>query len=469
MVLFIQFYLIQSSLAGCFSFALVGYAAGWPSPVLIKMKKHESPVVLDSDQTSWMVSLMYVGHLVSPVPSGQLMDRLGRRQACIVLAVLSLLSWILVWSTLSAAWLYVARFIAGLWAGAVSTIIPVYIGEIAEPRLRSSLTVFSHLMRNFGVTLVYLVGPYISYSLLAMSGMVLTVGFISIFLLMPESPYYLLMKNRNEEAIKSLCWLRAMDESKASKELNKIKESIKEQTKTKGSLHDVWSRKGNRKAFIISQVYAASKRMTGSGVLQAYISLTLPQTTLGYLSPNDCVIILGLISLLSSVASVYLAVKISRRTLVSFSSGGCGITMILVSVWFYLSFKTTVDVTSYSDWLFIAYAVYNASFSLGLGHVGTSVKGELFAANVKAICSSLTTVLVALISFLLNKFFLAIAEYFGMYANFLLYAGSCFFAIIFTWAYVPETQGKTLQEIQNILENEKKKPIHIKKEKKSIQ
>lgn len=432
------------------------------------MKNLESPVILDSGQTSWMVSLMYVGHLVSPVPSGQLMDHLGRRQACVVLATLSLLSWQLVWSTHSVPWLYVSRFVAGLWAGAVSTIVPAYIGEIAEPRLRSSLTVFSHLMRNFGVTVVYLVGPYVSYSTLAVSGTVLTVGFISAFIFMPESPYYLLMKNRNEEALESLCWLRAADESKVSKELLKIKDSIKEQTKTKGSLRDVWDKKGSRKAFIISQVYAVSKRLTGSGVLQAYISLTLPQTTLGFLSTNDCVIILGFISLFSSMAAVYLSVKTSRRALVSFSSAGCGITMTLVSAWFFFHFHTTIDVKSYSDWLFISYAVYNASFSLGLGHVGTSVKGELFAANVKAICSSITTVFVAFVSFIINKFFLAIAEYFGMYANFLLYAGSCVFVIIFTWAYVPETQGKTLQEIQNILENDERKPNCTKQKNKKI-
>uniref|UniRef100_A0A1B6M7A0 Major facilitator superfamily (MFS) profile domain-containing protein n=1 Tax=Graphocephala atropunctata TaxID=36148 RepID=A0A1B6M7A0_9HEMI len=448
-----------ATIIGCFSFSITGYAAGWPSPTLIKMRNHETPVMLNVDQISWMVSLMYLGHLISPFPSGMIMDRIGRKRANLLLAFLPLVSWSLISFTSSVVCLYIARLIAGMWAGANSTIMPIYIGEIADPKLRSSLMTFNHLMRNFGVLLVYMVGPYISYSMLAVSCMTLTVLFILMFSFMPESPYYLIMKNRDKEAYKSLNWLRGgKGKPHVDEEMEKIKSSIKMQLQEKGSIIDVLYNKGNRKALIISEVYAISKRLTGAGVLQAYVSITLPALTFGFFRPNDCVIILGLVSLFSAIASVLLAVHFNRRFLISFSSTGCGITMVLVSLWFYLNSYTDIDVKSYSDLLFVSFIIYNATFSLGLGPVGTSVKGELFPANVKAMCSSFTTVLVAITSFILNKFFLIIAQYFGMHVNFLIYALSCLFTIVFTLMYVPETQGKTLEEIQQILQGVKQHP-----------
>ncbi|KAG8240836.1 hypothetical protein J6590_101095, partial [Homalodisca vitripennis] len=440
----------------CFSFSIVGYAAGWPSPTLIKMRNHETPVVLNVDQISWMVSLMYLGHLMSPFPSGMIMDRIGRKRANLLLAFLPLVSWSLISFTSSVVCLYIARLIAGMWAGATSTIMPIYIGEIAEPSLRSSLVTFNHLMRNFGVLVVYVVGPYISYSMLAISCMTLTFLYIITFSFMPESPYYLLIINDEKEAYKSLNWLRGgKGKPYVDDEMEKIKCSIKAQLREKGSIKDVFYNKGNRKALIISEVYAVSKRLTGAGVLQAYVSITLPPLTFGLFNPNDCVIILGLVSLLSSLVSVLLSVHFNRRALISFSSAGCGVTMVLVAIWFYMSSNTDIKVKRYSDLLFICLILYNATFSLGLGPVGTSVKGELFPANVKAMCSSFTTVLVAITSFILNKFFLIFAQYFGMYVNFLIYAISCLFTIVFTLTYVPETQGKSLEEIQMILQGVK--------------
>lgn len=443
---------------------MVGNAAGWPSPMLVKMKNHETPVFLTSDQISWMVSLMYLGHLLSPFPSGYLMDKVGRKQACLMLSILPLFSWVLIWSTVSVTGLYLARFVAGLWAGVTSTIVPVYIGEIAEPHLRSSLNVFNHLMRNFGVLFVYTFGPYVSYLTLALSCCGLTTLYILLFVFVPETPYFLVMANQKKDALNSLNWLRGdRNMTQIEEELNKITYAVKVQTQIKGSFKDIWLKKGNRKALIISEVYSVSKRLSGSGVLQAYISLTLPPLTFGIFTPNDCVIILGIVSLLSSGASVILSIYFKRRTLISFSSAGCAITMALVGIWFYLNSSTNLNITPFSDWLFVCFVVYNATFSVGLGPIGASVKGELFPANLKAICSSLTTVFVAVTSFILNKLFLNIADILGMQLNFFIYSTSCVFIILFTYYYMPDTQGKSLDEIQSLLQgfDDNKTKSHI--------
>ena len=206
-----------------------------------------------------------------------------------------------------------------------------------------------------------------------------------------------------------------------------------------------------RKGFIITEVYAILRRLGGAGVLQAYASVTLPTTTFGILDQNQCVMILGSVNLTLCLATVYLSAHFTRRYLLTVSALGCGISMTIIMVWFYLDSNTNINVEDYGYTLFISFIIYNLSFPIGLGPVATSIKGEMFPGNIKAMCSSVTTMVVAITSFVLNKFYLIIAYSVGMYVNYIIFSLSCYFVIIFTLTYVPETSRMTLQEIQEVL------------------
>lgn len=90
-------------------------------------------------------------------------------------------------------------------------------------------------------------------------------------------------------------------------------------------------------------------------------------------------------------------------------------------------------------------------YSIGLNPIVTTVKGEVFSACIKGVASAITTLMLALASFILNKSYQMIADYIGMYMNYWLYALGCVLAVIFTVTYVVETKGRTLQEIQDEL------------------
>lgn len=443
--------------SGTFCMAIVGTGVAWPSPILIKMEHNETPFQLDTREVSWMVSLMFLGTMCSPLPTAYLMDRFGRKRVLLSLTWFPLVSWALIYLATSPLYLYVARLLAGLWAGVAQTILPVYVGEIAEPKIRGSLCTFNNLLVNSGVLFVYLFGPLVSYNALAIICGLMTVVYFCAFIVAPETPYYYVLHNREESAFKSLTWLRGnASGSEIEAELSGIVQGVHRQTEHKGSFREIFSDEGNRKGFIISEVYAILKRTSGSGVLQAYASITLPDLTFGVLNRNECVLIVGTVSLLSSVFSVFVAAYFNRRNLVTISCGISGATMVVVMLWFYLNDNTNVNVEKYGYAIFVSFIVYYSTFNFGLGPIGASIKGEMFSANVKALSSSLTTIMVSLTSFVLNKFYLIIAVAFGMYVNYLIFAVSCFAAIAFTWLYVPDTHGKTLEEIQSILNKNKK-------------
>lgn len=399
-----------------------------------------------------MVALMFLGHIASPLPSGYMMDRYGRKKATICLGLFPLVSWLLILVATKAHHLYIARILVGIWVGAISTIVPLYVGEVAGSNIRGSLNTLNNLFLNFGVMYVYIIGPFVSYHALAIWCEILTILFIILFAFMPESPYHLIQRNKINSAFKVLSWLRQGEtKENVEIEINRIKQSIDEQSTQKGTLREIIYDVANRKALIISAMYAVLKRTSGSGVMEAFTSVTLPPTTFGVLSPNICVIIIGIVSLLSCIFSTGLALKYRRRSLLTISCFGCAITTGAVGIWFYLNHFTSVPVHNLSDIVFVSITVFYTLYNIGLGPIGTSIKGELFAPRVKALSSSITTLVAAFTGYFLNKFYLIVEQTMGMHVNFFFFSLSCLVAIIFTWTYVPDTHNKTLEEVQDIL------------------
>ncbi|RZF34309.1 hypothetical protein LSTR_LSTR016914, partial [Laodelphax striatellus] len=138
--------------------------------------------------------------------------------------------------------------------------------------------------------------------------------------------------------------------------------------------------------------------------------------------------------------------------LLAISCTGCGIACLSASTWFYMRENTTYDVTGVSWIPFLAFIFHALFYSLGLGPIALSIKGEMFPANIKAKASAVTTMVLAVNSFLLNKTYLIIADTFGLYVNFLVYGLTMLSALLFIWFFVVETRKKTLQEIQDKLE-----------------
>lgn len=437
---------------------IVGIGTAWPSPTLLKIRANEAPIQMDNTQISWMVSLLFFGNILSPLPAGWLMDAYGRKITLLSSSIMSLTAWILIWYSKYPWIVYVARFLDGLCAGTAYTIVCIYISEIAEPRIRGSLTNFNNLFRSVGSLFVFVVGPYISYRTLAIICGLLPLFYFSTFSYMPESPYYLIMKKKKDEARKALRWLRGdKEENDLNAELDQIEKAIELQTKNKGTLKDVFMIKGNRKAFIIVEILAFSKNLSGFDVLMAFTSTTLPVDAFQFFGPNECVIVFGAISVFACILSMFLIDRFNRRFLLSLSASGCGLMMLITGMWFFLDEKTEINVRSVSYIPFYCIVLHGIVYSIGLGPIVANVKGELFSASVKGLCSAITSVFYAIISFILNRIYLVLVDNFGFYSNFFIFSISCFLGTVFILVYVVETRGKTLQEIQDILNGVKRK------------
>ncbi|XP_054270581.1 facilitated trehalose transporter Tret1-2 homolog [Macrosteles quadrilineatus] len=438
---------------------VVGETFGWPSPTLPRLEDPSAPLHLDHSQMAWVVSLLYMGNLLSPIPTGWLMDRFGRKRSLILLSVLPLSSWTLILLAKRPLHLYIARLLAGFWIGVVTTIAPIYIGEIAEPRIRGALGNFSSLMTYVGDLFIYLVGPYVSYSTLALVAGSVPVIFLLTFSWMPESPYYFLMQGKKDEARESLRWLRGdAGKGELETEINKMEENVKSQMQNKGTMMDIFATHANRKAFFIVEVLAVCVKFSGTGVMMAFASTTLPKDAFSSFGPSECVIVLGITWVSSAILSMQLVDRLGRKVLLSVSSFGCGCAVLLAGVWFYLDSATSVNVRGVSWVPFTCFLLHALLYSLGLGPIGMAIKGEVLAANIKANASAITSIVLALSALFLNRVYLFLADSIGMYVNYWMFAAACFIACGFTLLVVVETKGKTLQEIQDELARRKPQP-----------
>lgn len=225
------------------------------------------------------------------------------------------------------------------------TVAPMYLGEIASVPIRGALsTVFAGLLWA-GTMFEFTVGPYVSFKMLAVLSGTVPVLFFCSFLLMPDSPYFLLMRNREAEAKRALQWLRNQpvtnDDAERSvqilgmvdKELKEIKATMNEEMNEKGRFYDLVSIPGNRRALMIVLVMSAFQRLCGISPLLAYSSTTLPPHD-GFLGPSELIIVFGCILTVFNFVATPLIDRLGRRPLLLFSAAGCGLVTGISAIWF---------------------------------------------------------------------------------------------------------------------------------------
>ncbi|KAG4078957.1 hypothetical protein HA402_010909 [Bradysia odoriphaga] len=186
-----------------------GAVFGWSSPAQYRLTNQtEYGFPINDEQWSWVGSTITLGAAFSCAIIGTIITFFGRKNTMLGLVIPFTVGWALVCWANSVAMLLVGRILLGISGGAFFVVAPMYIGEIAEKEIRGALGSFFQLMVTTGILFVYAVGYDLNVFTFSIICGVLPLAFAAAFVFMPESPLYLVSKNRSEDAIKSLKWLR---------------------------------------------------------------------------------------------------------------------------------------------------------------------------------------------------------------------------------------------------------------------
>ncbi|XP_018333083.1 facilitated trehalose transporter Tret1-like isoform X3 [Agrilus planipennis] len=433
-----------------------GILLTWTSPVLPKLNNATN---VDSNplgepinliQESWIGSCLALGAIFGPLLAGFTADRIGRKNTLVYCAGLPFLISLLILAFAKTPFLYyVARFLGGFGIGNLYTALPMYFGEISEASIRGAVSSSMNVFICLGELYAYAVGPYVSIMLFCLSCAVFPLAFILTFFFFPDSPYYLLAKDKMRTAEKSLMRLRNRTKSGIQQELKMMQRNVEEEAVNRGSLRDIFKSKGLRKALLICLGLVSFQQFSGITVVQFYVT-NIFEATGSSLSPDVSAIIVGIVQLLASFSTPILVDRLGRKLLFLMSAIGMVISEVPLGIYFYLKDGGT-DVSTLGWLPVLSLVAYIITYNLGFGPLPWTVMGEVFPSNVKSTASMITASVCWALGFLVANLFPIIAEAMGKGGTFWLFSGFCVLAAIFTALFLVETKGKSLQEIQKEL------------------
>ncbi|KAK9076138.1 hypothetical protein SSX86_004471 [Deinandra increscens subsp. villosa] len=437
--------LLSTAVAVCGSLefgSCVGYSAPVQSDISIDLN-------LSVAEYSLFGSIVTIGAMIGAVTSGRIADTIGRKGAMALSAVFCIVGWLAIFSTMGSVLLDTGRFCTGYGIGIFSFVVPIYIAEIAPKNLRGGLTTLNQLMIVTGSSISFLLGTVVSWRTLALTGLVPCILLLVGLLFIPESPRWLAKVGREVEFEDSLRRLRGA-KANIFAEADEIHETILTlQSLPKARLFDLFDAK-YIKAVVIAVGLMVCQQSGGINGIGFYASETFE--TAGLSSGKTGTVAYALIQIPVTMLGVVLMDKSGRRALLLVSSSGTFIGCFLAGTSFFFKgqaiFLEWVPLLAVSGVL-----IFIASFSIGMGAVPWLIMSEIFPLHIKGAAGS--------VAVLVNWFGAwAVSYSFNFLINwspagtFWLFSGFCVITVIFVAKLVPETKGKSLEEIQASINNQ---------------
>lgn len=414
------------------------------------------PLPATTDESSLITSLLGLGTIFGSILSGFPSERIGRKKTLLVFAIPMFTAHVMLIFANSLVIIYTARFFCGLGAGCVFAVVPNYITEISEDKNRGIMGCTMGIALATGTMSNYIIGPFVSMSILSCFHLVPIVLFIVLFgWFVPETPYYFASYNDKNNLETCLMKFRNQSSTDVQKELVYIIQTVEDSQAAQGSLKDLFKLRYLRRGLIISCMLMVVQQFSGITAVLGYMQ-TIFEATGSSISPEYSSMFVGITQVIVQLFVCNLIEKLGRRILLMFSTVGSFISLVTLGVYFYLN-NNGYD-TSSIFWLPIAsLMIYIVAYNAGLASLPWTIMGELFPSNVKSLASTFTSCVCLTISFIIAQIFSSIVVVFGMAGTFWMFSGFCIAGFFFTMFVVPETKGKSSQEIQAILEGHNKK------------
>ncbi|MGH3423556.1 MAG: sugar porter family MFS transporter, partial [Nocardioidaceae bacterium] len=339
------------------------------------------------------------------------------------------------------------RFLLGLSVGTASFVAPLYISEVSPPKVRGGLVSFNQLAITAGILIAYLVNFAFKgleenwrwmLGVAALPGAVLAVGMLTV----PQTPRWLINKGRDKQARSVLERLRSGDENAdIDQEVANIEEADRRE---RGARIKDLVKPTLRPLLVVGLVLAIAQQFVGVNTVIYYAPTILSDTGLSKGSALAATVIVGVVNLLFTIVAVLLLDRVGRRKLLLTGTVGLLVGLLILGVYFTSS--TLQD--NASVLALVGLLVFIASFAIGLGPVFWLMISEIFPVGVRSPAMAVCTIGNWGANFLVAQTFLSLGHAITRQGVFYLYAGLAVASLVFFAFRVPETKGRSLEDIQ---------------------
>jgi SP family galactose:H+ symporter-like MFS transporter len=421
---------------------LFGYDTGVISGAELFLKKD---FTLSTFALEVIVSGVLAGAAAGALLGGRLADLFGRRRLLIVTAIIFGFGGIACAAATSPAILVLGRIVVGLGIGLASGTVPVYISEVSPADARGWQVSLFQLAITVGILLAYLVdyafasiqGWRWMFGLAVVPAAIFGVG----MLFLPESPRWLARRGHQQEALAVLARIRGT--SDASAEMEEINRSLAHADEH-GRLSDLFA-PSVRPALVVGIGLAVFQQVTGINTVIYYAPLIIQSA--GISSASGAILAtagIGVVNVLMTIVAMWLIDRMGRRPLLLVGIAGMVATLGMLGLAFHMSGKSTALV-----WLaVISMMVYVASFAISLGPIFWLLISEIYPLKIRSSSEGLAAAFNWGSNLLVSLTFLTLLQMIGSARTFWIYGLFAVAAWIFSYFHVPETKGRTLEEIE---------------------
>ena len=399
--------------------------------------------------TGWAASSAIWGCIIGVIFAGVLSDKYGRKKTLILSAILFAISSIGSSIPNNLTQFVSARLLGGVGVGIASMLSPMYISEIAPAKIRGTLVTLYQLAIVIGINLIYFINLKIASSgdvqwnldtgwrIMLGSEVIPALIFLVLLLFIPESPRWLISKGKIDNAKAILEKING--KNKAAEILNEIQDSFKEE---KGSIKELFA-SGLRMAMVVGMFLALFSQITGINAIIYYAPEIFKSIGFGTDAAMFQTLIIGIVNTIFTFVAIVFIDKYGRRALLLWGVTGMIICLGGVGLMFHFELSS-------GPWLLLFILGFIASFAMSLGPIPWVLISEIFPTKIRGLAMSISILMLWIGVVLITQLTPILLDGVGGAFTFWIFMFNAIILIIFTYKMIPETKGKTLEEIAEI-------------------
>ncbi|XP_061723939.1 facilitated trehalose transporter Tret1-like [Cydia pomonella] len=444
-----------------YSCLTLGVTFTWPSSTLLLFRSENTPLHRPMTETEQALfgSLSSIGAMIATPVAGYLSDVKGRKCCLVMFSLMHVICWSMIITSNRVEVVLTAMFVSGIGCGA-SFVTPVYISDFCQESIRGQMTSGAVVFYAIGTIISYIVGGFLDYFKNVYACLGISVLGVFLLSLMRESPLFLMIKGREQEAKESLAFFRNVkpDSKEVLYEVETIRRGLNPEMddlgmpEEEGKLKPI-SDKNNLSLFEFIRNSYSTRRALATAVVLMTLSIfqglivvqvyaePLFTEAIPSMSPTISSILFATVTFIVGLVTAYLTDIVGRKPLMVYSSLATSVCCMLLGSQIHLRWAPH---SATAVFMYLFCVVY----TIGAGTIPYVTGPELFLPEIKSFANMLVTEWIWLCTFVILFVFQPLVSTIGLGPVFYIFAAICLASAVFSHFCLPETKGLPVDEIQ---------------------